>query len=354
MMNHFPAWLVTVATGMLKLYGIMILLLSVLFCGEAFAQEGRQFKVLHIMSYHSPWKWTDDQFNGFKYALKDLDVEYKVLQMDAKRKSSKESMEEVAMKAREIINTWKPDLVYTNDDAAQKHIVKHYVNSATPFVFSGVNINPIQYGFLGSKNVTGVMEQEHFIETVKLLQKIVPSVRKIAVIFDDAPTWEGVGGRMLAKLPQLKDINVTRWSVIGSFKEYKQLVQELQTEVDAIALLGIFGFKDEDGKPVPYTDVLRWTAENSNLPDFSFWKDRISYGTLCSVTVSGYEQGLAAGILAYRILHDGISPASLTMAPSVKGEPVLSLARAKKLGINVEADILLTSEVVTEFKWDSK
>ena len=42
----------------------------------------KQFKILHIMSYHSPWKWTDDQLRGFKYALRDLNVEYKVYQMD--------------------------------------------------------------------------------------------------------------------------------------------------------------------------------------------------------------------------------------------------------------------------------
>jgi hypothetical protein len=42
------------------------------------------------------------------------------------------------------------------------------------------------------------------------------------------------------------------------------------------------------------------------------------------------------------------------MAPSLKGEPVLSLARANKLGIKVEADVLLSSDVVTEFQWNSK
>ncbi|WP_419659593.1 hypothetical protein [Desulfosarcina variabilis] len=98
--------------------------------------------------------------------------------------------------------------------------------------------------------------------------------------------------------------------------------------------------------------MLRWTTENSNLPDFSFWKDRIFYGTLCTVTVSGYEQGLAAGTLARRILLDGASPRTLTMRPSLKGEPVISLARAKKLGIRVKAGLLLSAEVVTDFKWD--
>lgn len=336
----------------LKYCFISFLLFHAIILGSSVSHAVEKFKILHIMSYHSPWKWTDDQFNGFKYALQDQEVEYKVFQMDAKRNNQKESLEKAGEQARYLIKTWDPDLVYVNDDIGQEYVVKHYVNSEIPFVFSGVNSNPIKYGFLGSKNITGIMEQEHFIETIKLLQKITPGVKDIAVIFDTDSTWEGVGGRMLTKLPQISDIRVTSWNKISTFEEFKILVKNLQTKTDAIALLGIFGYKNEDGSTVPYTEVLRWTAENSQLPDFSFWKDRISYGTLCSVSVSGYEQGLAAGMLARKILVEGQSPSSLTMRPSLKGEPVISLARATKLGIKVQADLLLTAEVVTDFKWD--
>jgi ABC-type uncharacterized transport system substrate-binding protein len=122
--------------------------------------------------------------------------------------------------------------------------------------------------------------------------------------------------------------------------------------VDAIALLGIFTYKDQLGNNVPYTEVLKWTAENSNLPDFSFWKDRIAYGTLCTVTVSGYEQGLAAGKIARGVLDGGRAPSSYTMKPTVKGEPVISLARAKKLGIKVKTSVLLSAEVIEKFQWE--
>jgi ABC-type uncharacterized transport system substrate-binding protein len=272
--------------------------------------------------------------------------------MDSKRNTAEPAIQEASRQARALIDTWQPDLVYSTDDIAQARVVTHYVNTKTPFVFSGVNANPLKYGFLGSTNVTGIMEQEHFTETVHLLKQIVPHVKKIAVIFDDGPTWEGVGGRMLTKLTDLRDVQVVSWDVIKTFEDYKRRVKQLQTEADAIALLGIFTYKDESGQNVPYTEVLRWTAENSNLPDFSFWKDRISYGTLCTVTVSGYEQGLAAGQLAKRILLEGVSPRSLTMRPSLKGEPVISLARANKLGIRIKSSLLLSAEVVTDFQWD--
>ncbi len=315
--------------------------------------HSKKYKILHIMSYHSPWKWTDDQFAGFKEALKDVDVEYKVFQMDTKRNSSKKWKETVGRQARELIESWRPDLVYTNDDNAQEYVVKYYVNSDTPFVFSGVNADPGEYGFDGSLNVTGILEQEHFVESVELLKMGVPDIRKIAIVLDEGRTWPGVMRRMKEKLDQLPDIEIVSWDVIHSFAEYKQKIQSYQDNVDAIGLLGIFTFKGGDGQNVPYEEVLRWTAENSRLPDFSFWKDRIFFGTLCTVTVSGYEQGLAAGKIAHGILVDQRSPASFTMKPTVKGEAVISLARANHLGIPFKSSILLSAEIIESFSWNN-
>lgn len=315
--------------------------------------SGARFRILHIMSYHSPWEWTDDQLNGFKEALKGLDVEYKVFQMDTKRRSTREWKEKVGREARELIDAWKPDLVYTNDDNAQEYVARFYVNREIPFVFSGVNADPDAYGFEGSHNVTGILEQEHFVETVRFLREVVPAAEKIAVIVDDDPTWTGVIRRMKQQLPtDLPDIRVTHWNVVRTFKEYREKILAYQDQVDALGLLGIHTFKDEDGRNVPWQEVLKWTTEHSSLPDFSFWKDRVLYGTLCVVYVSGYQQGLAAGRLAREILVEGKPPSACPIRPTKKGNPALSLARARMLGIDIKSSILLTAKIVREFAWE--
>lgn len=314
--------------------------------------EAATFKVLHIMSYDSSWAWNQEQLDGFKKGLEGVDVEYNVFEMDTKRNSSKEWFEKVSQEAKALIETWRPDLVYTNDDNAQEYVVKDYVNTAIPFVFSAVNAAPEKYGFAGSTNVTGILEQEHFVQSVNLLKKIVPNVKKIAVIVDDEPMWQPIIARMQAKLNDLPDVEFVSWNTILTYEEFQQKMTELQTTVDAVGLIGIFRFKDQDGKNVPYQEVLRWTADNSKLPDFTFWEDRIGYGTLCTVTVSGYEQGLAAGKIANAILTEGKTPSEFPMVPTVKGKPVVSLARAKKLGIPIQSDILLTAEIIKDFKWE--
>lgn len=314
--------------------------------------EQETFKILHIMSYHQEWEWNIEQLDGFKYPLRDLDIEYKIFEMDTKRQSTEEWKTEVGAEARGLIETWQPDLVYLNDDDAQRYVTQHFVNTDIPFVFSGVNAEPEAYDFVGSSNVTGVLERPHYAQSVQLLKRIAPDIKTIAVVIDDSAMWDNVIGVMKAEADQLPDVNVVHWDAIFTFDEYKQKIAEYQTEVDAIALIGIFNFKDEDGVNVPFEDVLQWTTENSDLPDFSFWDSRIPYGTLGSVTVSGYEQGLAAGKIARGILVDGKSPNSFPMEQTQKGKPWVSLARANRLGLAVESEILLTAQIIQDFKWD--
>lgn len=335
-------------------------LISLLFfgtCTELGASDflpSRTWKILHVMSYHLPWEWTETQFSGFKEALKDLNVEYRVFQMNTKKNSSIQGKEKMGEEARDLIDSWKPDLVYTNDDDAQQYVARHYVNGKIPFVFSGVNAAPEKYGFSGSSNITGVLEQEHFVESVLLLKEIVPSVKRIAVIVDQDAMWEPVLARMKAKQAQIPQVSFVSWDAIGTFSEYKEKIEALRQQADAVALIGIFGFKDQAGNNVPYREVLQWTAEHSKLPDFSFWGDRISFGTLCAVTVSGYEQGLAAGRIARKILTEGKSPDSFHMEPSAKGVPMINLARAGTLGIKVKTTTLLSSQVIEQFEWNKK
>lgn len=309
-------------------------------------------RILHIMSYHLPWVWNEDQLNGFKHGLNLPDADFKIFQMDAKRNSSEQWTQNMGKKARQLIDTWKPDLVYTNDDIAQAHVTKYYKNHSIPFVFSGVNAAPSEYGFTKAKNITGVLEQEHFVATINLLRKLVPTITKIAIIVDDGPTWPGVVNRMQSQLHLLPEIDLMNMEVVKTFSEFKSLMVDLQDRADAVAMLGIFTFKDDTGSNVPFTEVLRWTAENSRLPDFSFWGSRIPYGTLCTVTVSGYAQGLEAGKMARGILMGGRMPSSYHMKPTIKGKPVISLARAKKLGIRISTDLLLTAHVIKDFQWN--
>ncbi|MEW6513854.1 MAG: ABC transporter substrate binding protein [Pseudomonadota bacterium] len=339
----------------LKLLGAVLLLATqIQVPASAQTPAGKEYKILYVMSYHSPWRWTDWQLEGFQEEMKGVKASYRSFQMDTKRNSSPEQKAAKGKEAQTLIESWKPDLVYTSDDDAQQYLVKHYVNGKLPFVFSGVNADPANYGFRGSANVTGVIEQEHFIESVRLIKKMVPGAKRIALVFDDARMWDPVKARIEKAMAQLPDVQIVANDTLLTFADYKKKISEYQKTADIIGTLGIFNLKDENGKNVTYQEVQKWTVENSRLPDFAFWIDRVHYGTLGAVTVSEREQGRGAGRIARGILVDGKSPASFAMVPTTKGLPVINLARAKQLGINPDAELLLTAEVIQKYEWEQK
>jgi ABC-type uncharacterized transport system substrate-binding protein len=326
------------------------LLLTVLVAQSVSAQT-QPLRIFHVMSFDSPWRWTDGQFAGFKEGLGVVDAEYKVFQMDIKRYTSSEDKAERGRLARDIIDTWKPDLVYLSDDAAIEHVAAHYGTSPLPFVFSGANKTLEEHALSGRSNLTGVLEREHFVESIRLLRNMVPGVKRIAVISDPAPHFKPVIDRIHAGMAKLEGVELVRVDVLERYSEFQARVKAYEQEADAVVYLGIFNFKDDQGQPVPYEVVQRWVVENSRLPEVSFWIDRIHFGVLGSVTVSEREQGIAAGKLARAILVDGVKPAALPVEPTVKGRPAINLARARGLGITVQSSELLSAEVVTDFQW---
>ncbi len=310
-------------------------------------------KILHVMSYRSDWQWNKDQLKGFLEGLAIPNAEVKVIELDAKHVDPAK-MKAAAAMAVELMNSWKPDLVYTNDDVAQAEFSVKFINAKTPIVYSGVNKDPQDYGFDKSSNITGVLEREHFIGTLSLLREIKPAAKlRVALVLDDDPTWAGVAARIRQDLATHRDIEVVEWLTPKTFDEYKARVSALQGKVDALGLLGIFRFAKGDGKFADYEEVQRWNVEHSQLPDFSFWDTRVERGTLCAMTVDGIEQGRLAGRMARRILVDKVMPSAITPEPTAKGRPMISLARARQLGIPVSANVLLASTVLPRYHWDN-
>lgn len=310
------------------------------------------YKILHVMSYHRGWEWTETQLEGFQSALSDLNIEYEIIALDAKNHSDAEWLNSEGAKARDFIETWQPDLVYTSDDEAQEYVATYYNNTELPFVFSTVNQSPEYYGFDKAKNVTGIYEIEHFSSTIDLLTNIVPDTKKIAVIYDESPIWKLVHQRLLSITAEITDLEFEFLDPIYTYKEYQEILLDLQDDVDAICQIGVFNFKDEQGNNVSFEEVLKWTEANSTLPDCSFWFNRVENGILCSVAISGYEQGYAAGLLAKEILVNDISPSELAHQPALKGQPSINLKRAKKLGLEIDSSILLSSTVLNTYDWE--
>lgn len=310
------------------------------------------YKILEINSYGSDWIWIEEQHEGFLQGLHDPTAEIRSIDLDTKNKDA-QGVRAMVEQAVRLIDEWKPDLLFVTDDPAQNEITSRYLGGTVPIVYSGVNADPADYGFDTAPNVTGVLEREHFTATLALLRKLVPAEpRRLAIVIDDDPTWIGVVARIKEALEADPSVEVVSWLQPASFEEFTREMTALQSQVDAVGMIGVFRFTEEDGTFADYDTVLRWTAEHSRLPDFSFWDTRVERGTLCAVTVSGVEQGRIAGAMARRILHDRVSPAEIPPVHSAKGVPMISLARARSLGIPIEVGVLLNARVLPRYFWE--
>jgi len=326
---------------------VFLVLLQVSFSANAAAET---FRILNVNSYTAEWSWTREQIDGFIEGICNPDLELRTVDLDAKNMSG--GRPDKIRLAAEIAETWKPHLVFLTDDTALEKIGTLYADSPVPVVFSGIDGDPSDYGLGEVRNMTGAVEREHFTGTIRLLKNIWPGeIRRIAVILDSSPTWDRVRKRMEEETARYGIIEIAEWIRPETFEEFKTSMLRIQNTVDAIGVLGIFNFSD-GGTFADYGEVLRWTAENSSLPDFSFWSSRVERGTLCALMVSGTEQGRLAGKIAGRILVEKVPPSSILPEQTTTGHPVISLARAKKLGIGIRSGILLESTVFPRFIWD--
>ena len=121
------------------------------------SSEAQAARCLFVSSYHQGYAWSDGVERGLRSVLEGR-CELRQFDMDTKRQKDEASKRNAADQARAIIESWKPDVVITADDAAAKYlIVPFYRDHKLPFVFSSVNWTAKEYGFPFS-NVTGMVE----------------------------------------------------------------------------------------------------------------------------------------------------------------------------------------------------
>lgn len=157
--------------------------------GSAQADTEKTPRCLFVSSYHQGYAWSDNVERGLRAVL-DGHCEIRQFDMDTKRRKSEEEKRRRGEMAREIIESWQPDVVVTADDNAAKYlIVPYYKDHDIPFVFCGVNWTVEEYGF-PYDNVTGMIEVAPIKPLLERAQEIVPNARRVFYIGADTLTEE--------------------------------------------------------------------------------------------------------------------------------------------------------------------
>ncbi len=104
-------------------------------------------KVLIIFSYSPEYTWVAEETKGVEEVFKNKDIIVDKFYMDIKRKTDLKWKKKVSEKAMKKIEKFRPDLVIVFDNNASEFVAKQYIGKNLPFVFSGMNGEPEDYGF---------------------------------------------------------------------------------------------------------------------------------------------------------------------------------------------------------------
>ena len=211
-------------------------------------------KVLLVFSYHAEYSWVVEERKGVEAVFRGKGLAVEEFYLDTIRKTSPEWEEKVAEDAVEKIGDFKPDVVIVFDDNACELVAKKYIGKTLPFVFAGMNADPGDYGF-PTDNITGVVEKHQVRESMELLKRLAPDVKKVAMIADDSPTTHKLMARIKKEALPLE---VAESYLTYDFRAWKAKVKELQSQVGALGLSGYRTIKQKPGKlSLPAERVLQ-------------------------------------------------------------------------------------------------
>jgi ABC-type uncharacterized transport system substrate-binding protein len=278
-------------------------------------------RILHIDSYHRGNTWNDRIADAVSDTLAGTGVELKIIHMDTKRNPSVEFSRAAALRAKEVIESFRPDVVTTSDDnAAQYLIMPYYKDADLPFVFCGLNWDASTYG-LPYANVTGMVEVSPIPQILRLLRSYAKGDR-IGYLTEDTTTKR----KELEYHQRLFGIDYDQVYLVSTFADWQAAFLRAQDEVDMLVILGVAAIADFDD------DAARALAESrSKIPagtDFE-WLMPLA---LLGVGKVPEEQGRWAALAALKIL-DGVAPSQIPLAYNKEGRLYFNRQIAARLGI---------------------
>ncbi|NOX25922.1 MAG: hypothetical protein GXP59_07410 [Deltaproteobacteria bacterium] len=292
-------------------------------------------KILYVDSYNPQYMWTADITAGIKAVLAARrDVELKIFHMDTKRHKSEKFKKAAAVRAKKLIDSWRPDVVIASDDNAAKYLIApYYKGSKLPVVFCGLNWDASVYGF-PTKNITGMVEVALYRPTVKALKKFTRGSR-IGYLASDTVSerkeYNNIVKRFHAHFQS---------RFVKTFVELKQAFLDLQKSSDLIIIQecrSVKGFDDNE--------MIRFVNENTRVPTGAMQKYLAHYVLLTFAKV-GEEQGRYAARTALAILG-GKSPAAIPLTANHQARLYVNMGIARTLGLKIPRELLVNAHLIS-------
>ena len=318
----------------LILIGVCVAFVFASFSG-ALAAKYNNKRILYIDSYHQGYAWSDGITDGVKAALKDSGVELKIIRMDTKRNKTDDFKEQAALKAKAVIEQYKPHVVIASDDNASKFlIVPYFKDKGLPFVFCGVNWDASIYGFPCS-NVTGMVEVNDVMGLVKQLKQFAKGNR-VGFIAGDTLT----NRKEVENYKKTFNLNVVPYYATD-FEDWRKGFVQIQKKVDVLIMYNFVAIEGWNK-----VEAEKFAVRNTRIPTGTMQEGPMPYVMLGFLKVA-QEQGMWAAKTALKIL-DGKSPDAIPVVHNQEGKLMINMKIAQGMGVEVPYEIIESADAIIE------
>jgi len=296
-------------------------------------------KILYVDSYHPEFEWVQLITKGITEELNikinidgnldcsQSDVELMITHMDTKTNKNEKFKIQAALKAKKIIEIWKPDIVIVSDDNAAKYlIVPYYKNANLPFVFCGINWDASIYGF-PFDNVTGMVEVMLVDQLIETLKKYAKGSR-IGILTVDTLTEK----KNISNIQSFFNLRLIS-RIVNTMDDFKRVYKEIQDECDILLITEMQSLKGYDKK-----ELINFINNNTKIPTGTMF-DFMAPFVLISYAATGYEHGQWAAQTALKILN-GTPPNKIPITTNKQAKIYINMTLANKLDIIFPMDFI--------------
>ncbi|MDM8545612.1 ABC transporter substrate binding protein [Candidatus Venteria ishoeyi] len=297
---------------------ILSLILLALLIVTAITFNINKPRIMILHSYHPDYAWTRDVNVGLNRIAKTWN-NYSLIwhHMDTKKHNDPEWLTKAGLVARRAIDKWEPHVLIAVDDYAQKLAAKFYVDDPSiSIVFAGVNGSIEPYGYVGAKNVTGILERRQLgalKETLLSLKQVgkvdtLESKKNLRLFYLMDPSVSVKRNQKAIEEYAWKPLQYAGSKVAKNYEQWQQIIQELEGQVDYVVLANYRKLprSSTDKTFVPPKEVMSWTEQNAIMPVIGLNVFNVEDGAMLSVGVSPYEQGEVAAKMAEKIINKKI------------------------------------------------
>jgi PAS domain S-box-containing protein len=313
---------------------ILGLLLCFALLPTAAGESAGNKQILLINSYHAGFSWSDEEEQGLVERFRevfpaiDLPVEY----LDAKRYPEKSSL--VRMKAY-LANKYrgkKFDLIVALDDPAVEMLTVSgkELFPGVPVVFAGVSNFNI-YAKNGRKKITGVLEKQDIIRTIKTALELQPGIREILAISDNTVSGIDAHNNTKSAVPLFSGRVKISFLPPCTFDEAGKTVARLPS--DAIVLLNSYS-ADSSGKTVSTKESTRLIVSASKVPVYGVHENRFGDGIIGGYLLGGRDHGRRAAAIGLRVLA-GENPDDIAVDDTGTARPMFDYQQLDRFKIPV-------------------